>query len=105
MISRPTIARKSVSTLQAHTLVAVQQGIGSMTMEELVLVSQGIIYTSLSPIDGVFYALEINECSENLHICEQVCVNTNGSYSCECNPGYSLSVNGFNCLSKRDSII
>ena len=39
VIAVSTIARKSASTLQDPTLVAVLQGIGSMIMERLVMVS------------------------------------------------------------------
>ena len=39
VIAVSTIARKSVSTLQDPTLVGALQGIGSMTMERLVMVN------------------------------------------------------------------
>ncbi|GFS46965.1 hemicentin-1 [Trichonephila inaurata madagascariensis] len=41
--------------------------------------------------DDDLYCLDINECDENLHLCEQTCVNTIGSYSCDCDVGYYLS--------------
>ena len=43
---------------------------------------------------------DINECS-GTHSCDEnaACSNTNGSYSCHCNTGWSG--NGFNCTSKR----
>ena len=50
MIAVSTVARKSVSTLQDPTLVAVQQGIDSMAMERLVMVSQGINHYCLPPL-------------------------------------------------------
>ena len=58
-IAVSTIARRSVSTLQDPILVAVQRGIGSITMERLVMVSQGInnyVY-SPPPIDDVYSIL------------------------------------------------
>uniref|UniRef100_A0A3Q0QZ31 Fibulin 2 n=1 Tax=Amphilophus citrinellus TaxID=61819 RepID=A0A3Q0QZ31_AMPCI len=30
-------------------------------------------------------------------ICQQICVNTIGSFQCECNPGYVLQEDGFSC--------
>ena len=40
------------------------------------------------------------ECDEDLHLCEQVCTNTESSYQCTCNPGYTLSINRFSCNSE-----
>jgi len=44
---------------------------------------------------------DINECSSGIHSCDEnaACSNTNGSYSCHCNTGWSGS--GFNCTSTR----
>ena len=39
---------------------------------------------------------DIDECSTD-HVCEQICVNNDGSYTCECRDGYSLDRNGKNC--------
>ena len=39
----------------------------------------------------LFNQLDINECSRDLHSCEtekKQCVNTVGSYKCECKAGY-----------------
>ena len=35
--------------------------------------------------------LEINECALELDRCEQICINLNGSYTCECHEGYDIS--------------
>ena len=34
--------------------------------------------------------LDIDECSNGTDLCEQKCVNTEGSYHCECMNGYQL---------------
>ncbi|XP_078340478.1 uncharacterized protein LOC111109147 isoform X2 [Crassostrea virginica] len=42
---------------------------------------------------------DIDECS--LHrgnLCGQICVNTVGSYRCECNPGFTLHTDGSTCI-------
>ena len=41
--------------------------------------------------------IDIDECQENLHSCQHVCNNTDGSYSCGCNEGYMLDSDGQNC--------
>ncbi|XP_064384249.1 uncharacterized protein LOC135333252 isoform X3 [Halichondria panicea] len=41
--------------------------------------------------------LDIDECSLNANLCHQICTNTDGSYTCECNEGYQLMDDGFNC--------
>ena len=33
--------------------------------------------------------VNINECNEH-HLCDQVCIDTPGSYYCSCNPGFQL---------------
>ena len=35
--------------------------------------------------------LDIDECSENSDGCAQVCSNTVGSYTCRCNPGFTIN--------------
>ena len=45
------------------------------------------------------FKLDINECSLNTtNWCDQLCMNTNGSFRCSCNAGFSLSSNGRSCL-------
>lgn len=40
---------------------------------------------------------EYNECSDNKHGCEHDCINTIGSYKCECKIGYELQSDGRSC--------
>ena len=41
------------------------------------------------------FKIDIDECIDSE--CEHVCNNTDGSYTCSCNSGYSLDSNGRNC--------
>lgn len=42
---------------------------------------------------------DINECTENGRLCHNGhCVNTEGSYRCECDTGFQLSPDGAFCL-------
>ena len=44
---------------------------------------------------------DINECTENGRLCVNgECINLDGSYRCECNPGFQLSPDGAFCLGK-----
>ncbi|RMC01031.1 hypothetical protein DUI87_22718 [Hirundo rustica rustica] len=42
---------------------------------------------------------DVNECSENLGVCiNGACINTDGSFRCECPFGYNLDYTGVNCV-------
>ena len=41
--------------------------------------------------------LDINECETAMNDCEQNCHNTIGSYSCTCNSGFVIDVDGHTC--------
>ena len=45
-----------------------------------------------------FSISDIDECVNNHDLCAQACINTPGSYVCDCNPGYTLDPNGFSCI-------
>lgn len=48
----------------------------------------------------MFYFPDTNECSVNNGGCQQVCVNTVGSYECHCHSGYKLHWNKKDCVGK-----
>uniref|UniRef100_A0AAX7SMC6 EGF-like domain-containing protein n=1 Tax=Astatotilapia calliptera TaxID=8154 RepID=A0AAX7SMC6_ASTCA len=44
------------------------------------------------------YCLDINECADkNMTACSQICINSVGSYRCECEKGYFLEEDGKTC--------
>ncbi|XP_057218644.1 serine/threonine-protein phosphatase with EF-hands 1 isoform X3 [Triplophysa rosa] len=43
---------------------------------------------------------DLDECVEQLHLCQQACENTLGSYRCSCNPGFQLSPDRTSCFSE-----
>lgn len=49
--------------------------------------------------------LDINECDVRSANCAQQCVNTPGSYLCDCNPGYRLSSNGVECTGNVGGLV
>ncbi|KAK6039302.1 calcium binding EGF domain protein, partial [Cooperia oncophora] len=43
------------------------------------------------------FVRELDECASGTKLCEQRCVNTVGSYRCDCHVGYSLRPDGRTC--------
>ncbi len=48
----------------------------------------------------MIYVSDVDECTEGMDKCDHNCHNTNGSYTCSCNGGYTLHSNGFTCIGK-----
>ena len=46
-------------------------------------------------LDLILYCTDIDECLAETDLCEQMCINTPGSYDCSCDDGYTED--GFNC--------
>ena len=44
-----------------------------------------------------FTYIDVDECSGGSNKCDQTCTNTEGSYTCSCNSGYTLSSDGRSC--------
>ena len=52
------------------------------------------------------YFPDVNECliaTDNN--CSQLCINANGSFQCQCNSGYILSLDNTTCFGKNDNVI
>ena len=49
--------------------------------------------------------LEIDECSDGTHDCSHTCTNTEGSFTCGCNSGYLLDVNGKSCIGRYKLLV
>ncbi len=45
--------------------------------------------------------VDIDECSDNSHNCSHKCINTVGSYVCDCDIGYHLDDAELNCIGKQ----
>ena len=41
---------------------------------------------------------DVNECSARGHSCAHICVNNPGSYTCDCNHGYTLDRDARSCI-------
>ena len=45
-----------------------------------------------------YYFIDIDECANNtLNLCEQTCINTQGSFMCACNTGFKLNSDETTC--------
>ena len=51
-------------------------------------------------IVSLLFLLDIDECLEEIDQCEHNCNNTNGSYTCSCNPGFVKDVDQRSCHGK-----
>ena len=76
-----TVVKFAPILLVATTVAVRLDFIISQLMKRIVQV-----YSKFSFID--FYYLDINECEDDNGGCSQLCINTVGSYYCECNTGY-----------------
>ena len=47
---------------------------------------------------GLFFYKDIVECANNNGGCHQICVNTMGSFDCECKVGFEFDVDNYTCI-------
>ena len=43
------------------------------------------------------FCVDVDECATGDDNCEQVCINLSGSFRCDCDDGYELLANGYQC--------
>ena len=111
---QPMPANRPVSTHWALTHASATLATDWMEMDRLVQVCivlcGGITIPSIHSIiislmnqfvnaALIFLISEIHECNDGSHSCEHNCENTAGGFVCSCFTGYTLSSNGFSCLS------
>lgn len=46
----------------------------------------------------VSYLVDVDECELNVDECEQICIDTVGSYDCDCLSNYTLHSDGLRCI-------
>ena len=66
-------------------------------MDENALVSMSGVDIILWLIFSSLLFIDENECESGAHSCAQLCVNTEGSYTCACNDGFTLTSDGESC--------
>ena len=57
-----------------------------------------------SPLHMSMHRTDIDECQEGIHQCTQTCNNTNSSYMCQCNAGYTLGIDETTCHVRSPSL-
>ena len=77
-----------------------------MKMEKLVLVIDFEInfFLFINSNSGFLHA-DINECATNNGRCSQLCLNTEGSYICDCYPGYEFGSNNHTCSGRSTTFL
>ena len=45
----------------------------------------------------IYCHIDVNECNFDSGGCQQTCTNNVGSFTCSCDSGYELNVDGLNC--------
>ena len=58
------------------------------------------LFTVLTKCLSIISLLDINECAFGSSQCSQLCINTQGSFTCGCQPGFRLDFDGRGCISK-----
>ena len=86
-----------VPTPMDHTLAAVILATALAVMDSPAMV---LNYCSVVCRTHFYYESDIDECQEGIHLCNQTCTNTVGSYMCQCNDGYSLGIDETACFGK-----
>ena len=57
-----------------------------------------LVFYILISYNITYCTIDIDECNNGEHGCNQNCTNTNGSYICICEVGYVLDVNMKTCI-------
>ena len=91
---------QSVLTLTEATLARVRTDTQEMAHFAVVSVLRILLTFLLQCVHIIYCVLDVNECSDSAHDCSEYaqCMDTEGSYSCSCNTGYTG--NGTMCTSK-----
>ena len=95
---------KRVRTLKDHSNAPVQLVLSLLLTRWPVWVRERIPNLMMySFYVGSLSESDMNECLQaDANNCEQMCSNTEGSFACSCQRGFTLNSNGFNCNRKCD---
>ena len=92
---------KTVTTLLVLTPALATVDLLLMQMVTLVMVTFTITLTCMD-IPMSDYFVDIDECSDGAHSCEQICNNTHGSHHCLCFDGFELETDNATCTGETN---
>ena len=81
-----------VPTLLVHICVHV-----IMDTVLILIVTTAQVCANNNILIEILFITDINECDTSNGGCGQDCINTIGSYQCQCREGYETNNNGINC--------
>ena len=92
----PTALNHVLTPMEVST-VNVELGTHYPMTTELVMVSYNCQYLQQYFLFQCNTTLDINECQIAINNCSELCINTNGSFYCQCTTGYLLSTDNKTC--------
>ena len=88
-----------VLTQMVHTFAVAILAI-TLAMTDIPAMVLDLLY-SCTALTAHWINTDIDECEEDVHLCNQTCNNTVGSYMCQCTDGYTLGIDGTSCIGKK----
>lgn len=90
-----TLCAPSAMDLCLDQIMHVKVSAANLNLKEIFYAQ----YSFFSKLLMLSWSLDMNECLDNPDICQNgICINTDGSYRCECPFGYNLDYTGINCI-------
>ena len=79
------------------------QLVNSILIEECTNISKELYLSAVIDRDSqkIVFIPDVDECDPNVSNCMHNCDNTDGSYVCSCNDGFTLNGDGFSCDGER----
>ena len=100
-LKKQTAVTKSVSILMGHMSVPAAMDIAWVKIKFPAIVREKL--SGKLNNNYIVSFLDVDECALNIHECEQICVDTTGSYECDCLSNYTLQSDGLSCVPSKGS--
>ena len=87
----------SITMVVANNFALIQMEVSSACANQDTMAVFSVLVSKFFLKFLLFYYSDINECNLNISGCSQECVNTVGSYYCDCDNGYLLDSDNHTC--------